>query len=103
MCEKYFMELNVFMKRIIVVMLLLVSTNLMATSMGNYIDLSHAISKLERINANGPCKKEIINLSRSVISASNQTIAESLMLMMAEAERNKKPIFCVPKNKVSNN
>ena len=65
--------------------------------MGDYINLVHGIKELETSTEGNICKKEIVGLSNSMISAANQTMAETIMFMMVEADRNKKPIFCPPK------
>lgn len=70
----------------------------MAASMGSYINLMHGINQLEHSPDKATCKKEVIDLSKEMISAADQTIAETIMLMIAESARDKNPIFCVPKN-----
>lgn len=86
------------MKKILTLIFLsAISIPVMAATMGAYIDLVHNLKRLETSTNGNVCKKEIIGLSNDMISAANQTMAETIMFMMAEADRNKNPIFCPPK------
>jgi len=88
------------MKKMITLILMFlyaISVPVTAATMGAYMDLTQNIKRLETSTDGNICKKEIIGLSNEMISAANQTMAETIMFMMVEADRNKKPIFCPPK------
>lgn len=84
-------------KTLMLMFLYAISIPVTAATIGAYIDLMHNIKQLETSTDSSICKKEIIGLSNDMISAANQTMAETIMFMMVEADRNKKPIFCPPK------
>lgn len=85
------------MKKIFLLLILCcLSSKLLAANMGTTIDLMHSINQLEHLPHKNAYEKQAITDSLNMIAASDQTMAETIMLMIAESARERKPIFCVP-------
>lgn len=86
------------MKKLLAIFLTFFPLISVATNMGNYLDLMDSIELFENLSNNQTYESDVINYSRKMINATNQTIAETIMLIVAESEDNKKPIFCFPED-----
>lgn len=85
-------------KKLLLILLFTFSSNVIASSMGTYKNLIDGINAIEKEPNTLICKNEFVTLSKQIISAANQTMAETIMLMLVDADKNKKSIICVPKN-----